>query len=71
MSDKKYPDWHGSPYDRGSADAWYRRAFRPHKYPQGTYQCERVELTDPEEIEAYRAGYEEMCAAGGHKDWGS
>ena len=64
---KKYPDWHGSPYDRGSADAWYARERDPHKYPQGTYNGERVALTDPAEIEAYNAGYDE--AEFGGKEW--
>jgi len=50
---------HGSPYDCGGADSWYGRRFAPHKYvdlPNGNRQ--RVELTDPQEIAAYKAGYE-------------
>ena len=54
-----YPDHHGSPYDRGSADYYYWRPRDPHKYPEGTGRGERVTLTDPEEIEAYNAGYDE------------
>lgn len=57
---------HGSPYDRGSADAYYRRPKSPHKYPEGSYKGERVELTDPKEIEAYMAGYKSQTA---HKNW--
>jgi hypothetical protein len=68
--DKKYPDWHGSPYDRGSADAWYNRPRDPHKYPDGTYKGERVSLTDPDEIDAYMFGYQETWIAGLHQDWG-
>ena len=49
--------YHGSPYDRGGADAWYRRTPKPHKYPQGTYNGEEVILTDPQEIMEYWAGY--------------
>jgi hypothetical protein len=62
-----YDRQHGSPYDRGSADAYYWRKADPHKYPHGTYNGERVKLTDPEEIEAYMAGYNEQTD---RKDWG-
>ena len=50
---------HLGPYDCGGADSWYGRRFNPHKYvdlPNGTRQ--KVELTDPKEIAAYKAGYE-------------
>jgi hypothetical protein len=71
VNPKTYPNWHGSPYDRGCADAWYGRAPSPHKYPNGTYKGERVTLTDPEELEAYTAGYEETYADPTmRKDWG-
>lgn len=50
---------HGGPYDRGSADRYYGRAFDPHKYGAGTYASERIALTDPAEIEAYTRGYDE------------
>ena len=33
---------HGSPYDRGSADAWYGRRPHPHWFPKGTYMCKRI-----------------------------
>ena len=66
-----YPNWNGSPYDRGSADAWYERPYNPHKYPQGTYKCEPVALTDPNEVAAYKAGYEETYSDPKmRKDWG-
>lgn len=64
----KYPQWHGSPYDRGSADAYYWRSPEPHKWPEGTYRGECVKLTDPAEIEAYFAGYNETIE---RKDWGN
>lgn len=46
---------HGSAYDRGGADAYYRRTPDPHKYPNGTYNEPRIpkEQLTPEEIEAY------------------
>ena len=56
---------HGGPYDRGSADAYYGRPSRPHKMVPYTGpnavqgQMEKVELTDPAEIAAYKAGYAE------------
>jgi len=62
---------HGSPYDRGSADAYYGRSRRPHKLApkaggvQG--EMELVPLTDPAEIAAYNAGYSETDD---RKDWG-
>lgn len=54
-----YPNWHGSPYDRGCADAWYGRPADPHKYPLGLYPQGRVALVESSEIEAYMHGYNE------------
>lgn len=50
---------HGSPQDRGSADAYYRRPRSPHYYVGDTYQSERVETDNMTvgEIEAYDYGY--------------
>ena len=75
-----YPRYHGSPFDRGSADAYYGRDKDPHKYvtPQargdtfadflaGPSPEGRVTLTDPAEIEAYLAGYDGETD---RKDWG-
>jgi hypothetical protein len=61
---------HGSPYDRGSADSYYRRPFSPHYYPEGTYKGEKVVDLSPEQIEEYRLGFEENEELGDHKDWG-
>lgn len=62
---------HGGPYDRGSADSYYKRGFCPHYYVGGTYGSERVERDQmtAEEIAAYTAGYDENQAAGDFKDW--
>lgn len=56
-----YDKSHGSPYDRGSADYYYSRQYKPHWYPEGTGRGERIEEADmtPEEIDAYDAGYKE------------
>lgn len=60
---------HGSLYDRGSADSYYRRPANPHYYPEGSYNREAVtDLTDEEKAEYYR-GYEDNERLGDHKDW--
>jgi hypothetical protein len=60
---------HGSLYDRGSADSYYRRPANPHYYPEGSYNGEAVtDLTDEEKAEYYR-GYEDNERAGDFKDW--
>lgn len=58
---KEYVTWHGSPFDRGSADSWFGKARDPHWYPKGTFVGERipVERMTDDQIEAYHAGYDE------------
>jgi len=60
---------HGGAYDRGSADAWYGREFRPHYYTGDTHQSTHIDEADmsAEEIEAYSAGYQETPF--GQKQW--
>lgn len=60
---------HGSPFDRGGADAYYRRPFKPHCFRATTQLISEDGMTE-EEIEAYRAGFNETVAAGDFKDWG-
>lgn len=50
---------HGSPKDRGSADAYYWRPYSPHWYPEGTGKGIRIEAGEmtPEEIAEYHEGY--------------
>lgn len=70
MTEKKqYERRHGSPFDRGSADAYYRRPKSPHYYVKNTYSSKRIEKPDMtlEEIEAYNAGYDQQDD---FKDWG-
>jgi hypothetical protein len=55
---------HGSPYDRGRADAWYGRSPLPHK---GSTSQRDTDLT-PLEIAAYNRGFDDHYDAGG-KDW--
>lgn len=68
--EKKYPDWHGSPYDRGAADSYYGRPRNPHYYPEGTYNGQEVTDLTSEELEAYNAGYDDNESSGVKKDWG-
>ena len=58
---------HGSLYDRGSADSYYRRPAKPHWYPKGTYNCAEVVSLTPAEVAEYMAGYNENEANGNHK----
>lgn len=53
-------DKHGSPSDRGSADAYYGRPKDPHYWPEGTGFGKRVERKDmtSEEIAAYGEAYD-------------
>lgn len=69
---EQYDQRHGGPYDRGSADSYYRRGFDPHYYVGDTYRSDRVELQDmtPEEITAYTKGYNDNEADGFFKDYG-
>lgn len=62
---------HGGPYDRGSADSYYRRGRQPHYYVGATKMSARVECKDmtPDEIEAYNAGYDDNEDSGNHKEW--
>lgn len=60
---------HGSPQDRGSADAYYHRNYEPHYYVGDSITSERVEQDNMTvgEIEAYKYGYENEDD---RKDWG-
>ena len=46
---------HGSPYDRGSADSWYRRQAQAHYMINGA-RIEKVDMT-AEQIAEYEAGF--------------
>ena len=66
-----YDKRHGSPFDRGSADAYYRRPFRPHFFTDATYASDEImeEHMTREQREAYAAGYAQTCIFGDHKNW--
>ena len=65
-----YDQRHGGPFDRGGADYWYGRPFRPHYFEGGTYQSEEITDLDADQVAAYRAGYAAAEAQGDQKDWG-
>ena len=67
----EYDERHGGPYDRGSADSYYRRGNNPHYFIGDTYQSPIVieyNMTE-EEIEAYLAGYNNNEKESHYKEW--
>jgi hypothetical protein len=66
-----YTTWHGSPFDRGSADSWYSRPQQPHWYPEGSYRGDRVEAKDMTlaQMREYYRGYEYNEQYGDKKEW--
>ena len=58
---------HGSPYDRGSADSWYRRPAQPHYMVDGA-RIEKADMT-AEQIAEYEAGFLDNEKTGGRKDY--
>ena len=64
-----YDKRHGGAYDRGSADAYYGRPFKPHYYTGNTYSSEEVTDLTEEEIAAYEAGYNDQVDSGDFKRW--
>ena len=63
---------HGSLFDRGSADSYYRRGQRPHYGGVGGDSGPEVLIAeeDLQAIAEYRAGYEFNEKLGDFKDWG-
>ena len=51
---------HGSPWDRGAADSYYRRPRRPDYFKGGSYMSDEVleKHMTAEEVEAYNAGFD-------------
>lgn len=62
---------HGSPWDRGAADAWYHRPRNPHYFTDRTYASEKIteESMTMSEISEYLKGYEEMYDPQGGKQY--
>ena len=68
---KTYDDRHGGPFDRGSADSYYGRPFRPHYFTGATYSTEEVIPAEgTAEYDAYEAGFMYNEMNGDKKDWG-
>ena len=63
---------HGGPYDRGAADSYYQRGFRPHYFVGDTYNSEEIQQSEMtlQECEEYAKGYSDNQASGNFKDWG-
>lgn len=62
---------HGGPYDRGSADSYYRRGRRPHYFKGGSYMSDEVFEKDmtAEEIAAYDLGFNDNEDSQNFKDY--
>ena len=65
---------HGSPYDRGSADRYYGRQYRPHYHAYfmepihgRCFRTVKIENMTEEQINEYRLGWNETYD---RKDWG-
>ena len=65
---KKNDQVHGGPFDRGSADSFYRRVPCPHYLCDIRGRIEAHEKTE-EQIAEYKAGYEDNQATGGRKEY--
>lgn len=64
-------DRHGGPYDRGSADSYYRRPRSPHFFEGGSYSSPRIDeaAMTPQQIAEYNQGFDDNEKNGDHKDW--
>ena len=69
MLNMKYSQRHGGPWDRGSADSYYRRAFDPHYFVGATYSSKRIEQDEmtTDEMMAYEAGFNDNESSGNFK----
>jgi hypothetical protein len=69
--DAKKARRHGGAYDRGAADAYYRRAFQPHYFLGGSYMSPKVEGKDMTVAEhaAYYTGFYDQVASGEFKEY--
>jgi len=68
-TEQQFDKRHGGSWDRGSADSYYRRPYKPHKYASDTGASERIESLSASDLAAYDAGYENNEALGYYKDW--
>lgn len=61
-------DRHGSLFDRGGADSYYRRQPDPHYGGVGGDSGQRTPVSDPESVAEYDAGYLDNEQSGSFKD---
>lgn len=72
LNEAKHDTSHGSPHDRGRADAYYGRPHNPHKMIHTTGKpSKRVHKSDlkKHEIKAYSDGYQSAIDNDERKDW--
>jgi hypothetical protein len=67
MTNKRFNERHGGPYDRGAADSYYRRGRNPHYFIGDTYKTLMITKLTKEELEAYNAGYDDNEREGNWK----
>jgi len=60
---------HGSLCDRGRADSYYRRFPRPHWWPDGTGNGEKITTLTEEERQEYMRGYQSNEDLMDFKEW--
>jgi len=62
---------HGGPYDRGRADSYYQRPFRPHYFVGNTHMSEEIgqDRMTLEECKQYICGWRDNQAAGNFKEY--
>lgn len=66
---KELYERHRSPYDRGSADSYYRRRYNPHYYDQLNNLITKDDMCQ-EALDAYFAGFYNNQERGDFKDYG-
>jgi hypothetical protein len=60
---------HGSLFDSGSLDSFYSRPRKPHYGGVGLGSGPRIEVSDPESVAEYMAGYDDNEKTGDKKEW--
>lgn len=70
MTTEYFDKRHGSAWDRGAADCYYMRPYKPHKYAGDTGASQRIEDLSPHDLAAYAAGWEDNERLGDFKDYG-
>jgi hypothetical protein len=66
----EYDDRHGGPFDRGSADSYYGRRFRPHYFEGSTGKGpEIIPERGSKEWDEYTAGFDYNESIGNYKGY--